>query len=99
MDRISLRRIDRRGEELPDSPLVKEGSEATLVSSPSPSDHVIRMTEEVRSGYVGGGATTVGPGEDLLDYERRKQWTPNMQEILAKLRTFESGSPVIDREG
>lgn len=98
MDRASLRRIDRRGDELPDSPVVRVDSEATLVSSPLPSDHATRTTEEVRSGYAGGGATMVGPGEDLPDYEGKKQWTPNMQEILAKLRTFESASPVINRE-
>jgi hypothetical protein len=35
----------------------------------------------------------LGDGKVALDEERMKQWTPNMQEILAKLRTFESTTP------
>lgn len=77
-----LGRMDRRGEELPDSPVVREGSEATLVASPSDLDPGI--THEARSGEANRG---------VQDHERMKQWTPNMQEILAKLRTFESVSP------
>jgi len=71
------------------SPVVREDSESTLVSSPSPSDLVSRITHEARSGDV----NHLGAGEDVPDHERMKQWTPNMQEILAKLRTFESRSP------
>lgn len=83
--------VDRRGGELPDSPLVREGSEATLVSSPS--DPTPRIIHEARSGEVDRGATMLGTGEGAPDYERMKQWTPNMEEILAKLRTFGGGSP------
>ena len=89
----SLKRIDRRGSELPGSPFMREGSEATLVSSPSPSDLTTRTTHEARSGDADRHATTLGVGAVGPDYERAKQWTPSMQEILAKLRTFESGSP------
>lgn len=86
----SLGRMDRRERELPDSPVVREGSEATLVSSPSPSDLLPRIIHEARPGDTDENVTMPGNGDD---YERMKQWTPNMQEILAKLRTFESGSP------
>lgn len=89
----SLRRMDRRERELPDSPVVREGSEATLVSSPSPSDLLPRMIHEARSGATDRDATMLGSRKASSDCERVKQWTPNMQEILAKLRTFESGSP------
>jgi len=82
----SLRPMDRCGEELPDSPVVREGSEATLVASPSLSDTTSRITHETRSGDAGQ--------EGVQDCERMKQWTPDMQEILAKLRTFGSGSPI-----
>jgi hypothetical protein len=88
-----LRRMDRRDGELPDSPVVREGSEATLVSSPSSSDLLPRMTHEARSSDGDQDARMLGNREPVSDYERMKQWTPNMQEILAKLRTFESGSP------
>ena len=74
--------MDRRGEELPDSPVVREGSEATLVASPSDLDPGI--IHEARLGEANRG---------VPDDEGMKQWTPNMQEILAKLRTFESASP------
>lgn len=90
---IGLRRMDRRYGELPDSPVVREGSEATLVASPSSSDLLPRMTHEARSGDADQEDGVQGSGEVALDYERMKQWTPNMQEILEKLRTFESGSP------
>jgi len=86
INRTSLRFMDGRGGELPDSPVVREGSEATLVSSPSTSDLASRVTHEARSGDAGR--------EGVPDCERMKQWTPDMQEILAKLRTFGSGSPV-----
>ena len=89
----SLRRMDRREVELPDSPVVREGSEATLVSSPSPSDLLPRMIHEAGSGDRDQEARMLGNREAGLEDERMKQWTPNMQEILAKLRTFESGSP------
>lgn len=92
--RAGLRFVDRCGGELPDSPIVREGSEATLVSSPSPSDLTSRITCEARSSDANRGAMMLRPGEDVPDYERMKQWTPNMQEILAKLRTFESASPI-----
>lgn len=91
-----LRRMDRRERELPDSPVVREGSEATLVSSPSPSDLLPRMSmvHEARSGDSDQDVVMMlGDREVAPDYERMKQWTPNMQEILAKLRTFESRSP------
>jgi hypothetical protein len=88
-----LRQMDRRGGELPNSPVVREGSEATLVSSPSPSDLAPRITHEARSGNWDRDPGMLGTGEVVPDDERMKQWTPNMQEILAKLRTFESGSP------
>lgn len=88
-----FRRMDRREGELPDSPVVREGSEATLVSSPSPSDLLPRITHEVGSGGTNQDATMLGNKEVAPDYERMRQWTPNMQEILAKLRTFDSGSP------
>lgn len=93
INRISLRQIDRRGE-LSDSPVVREGSEATLVSSSLASDLAARMAHEERSGDVGRTATMMGTGKNAPDYETMEQWTPNMQEILAKLRTFESGSPI-----
>ena len=93
INRTSLTSMDRRGE-LPDSPVVREGSEATLVSSSSPSDLVSRTTHETTSGEGGRDAMMLGTREDAPDYERMKQWTPNMQEILAKLRTFEGGSPI-----
>lgn len=83
----NLRRIDRRGSELAD---MREGSEATLVSSPS--DQAVRTTYETKSSSEDRDATMLGAGEDVPDYEGMKQWTPNMQEILAKLRTF-GGSP------
>ena len=69
---------------------MREGSEATLVSSPS--DQAVRTTYETKSSSEDRDATMLGAGEDVPDYERMKQWTPNMQEILAKLRTF-GGSP------
>lgn len=89
INRTSLRRIDRRGSELPDSLVMREGSEATLVSSPSPSDLAARTTHEGGPGDADRNAAMLEVGED----ERMKQWTPSMQEILAKLRMFESGSP------
>lgn len=85
--------MDGREVELPDSPVVREGSEATLVSSPSPSDIHPRITDEAGSGDRDQEAVLLGNREVAPDYERTKQWTPNMQEILAKLRTFESASP------
>ena len=84
----------RRGGELPDSPVVREGSEVTLVSSPSQSDPTSRIPYETRSGEAGQDGTTLGTGEGVRDYEMMEQWTPNMEEILAKLRTFGSGSPI-----
>ena len=75
----SLRRMDRRDEELPDSPVVREGSEATLVASPSSSDLLPRMTHEGRSGDTDQEARMLGSREITVDYERMKQWTPNMQ--------------------
>lgn len=78
----SLRLMGGCGEELPDSPVVRGSSEATLVASPSDLDPGIM--HEPRSNEANRG---------VPDYERMKQWTPNMQEILAKLRTFESASP------
>jgi hypothetical protein len=89
----SFRRIDWRGSELANSPVMREGSEATLVSSPSPSDLAARTIHEAGAGDSGRDATMLEAGEQARDYERMRQWTPNMQEILAKLRTFESGSP------
>ena len=94
VNRTGLTPVDRRGGELSDSPLLREGSEATLVSSPSPSDLMSRITHEARSGDRGRDAAVLGAGENVPDDERMKQWTPNMREILAKLRTFESGSPI-----
>lgn len=88
-----LGRMDARGGDLPDSPILREGSEATLVSSPSRSNLASRITHEARSGDGDRDSTMLGTGEVVPDDERMKQWTPNMQEILAKLRTFESGSP------
>ena len=88
----SLIPMDRRGGELPDSPVVRQGSETTLVSSPS--DPASRIIREARSSEADQDVTMLGTGEGAPDYERMKQWTPNMEEILAKLRTFESGSPV-----
>lgn len=88
---VGLVPMDRRGGELPDSPVVREGSEATLVSSPS--DPTSRGTHEARSG-ADRDAAMLDAGEGAPDYERMKQWTPNMEEILAKLRTFECGSPI-----
>jgi len=86
----SLRRIDRRrGSELPDSLVMREGSETTLVSSPSPSDLAARTAHGGGPGDADRNAAMLEAGED----ERMKQWTPSMQEILAKLRMFESGSP------
>jgi hypothetical protein len=92
----SLIHMERRGGELPDSPVVREGSEATLVSSPSPSDPASRITQEARSGGADRDASMLGTGEGVPCYGRTKEWewTPNMEEILAKLRTFESGSPI-----
>lgn len=87
----SLRRMDRRGAELPDSPVVREGSEATLVSSLS--DVVLEITHEPRPCSTNRGVAMVANGKIAPGDERMKQWTPNMQEILAKLRTFESTSP------
>ena len=89
----SLRRIDRRGSELPDSPVMREGSEATLVSPSPPSDLAAQTPHEAGLGDTDRGATMLEAGGDVEDYERLRQWTPNMREILAKLRTFESGSP------
>jgi hypothetical protein len=86
--------MDRHGGELPDSPVVRVGSEATLVSSPSPSDSMSRITRETRSGETDREPRMLGTGEIAPDYERMRQWTPNMEEILARLRTFESGSPI-----
>jgi len=84
--------MNRRGGELPDSPVVREGSEATLVASPSQSDSTSRIQNEAGRSEAGGDATTLlGTGEGV---ERMEQWTPNMEEILAKLRTFGSGSPI-----
>lgn len=93
IDETSFRPMDRCGGELPDSPVVREGSESTLVSSPSPSDLRSRIVHEAGPGDANRDATMLGAGEDVPDDERMKQWTPNMQEILAKLRTFESRSP------
>jgi len=87
----SLTAMNRRGGELPDSPVVTGGSEATLVSSPSQSDLTSRIQSEAGPGDVDGDATTLCPGEGA---KRMEQWTPNMEEILAKLRTFGSGSPI-----
>lgn len=84
---------DRRGGEPADSPVVREGSEATLVSSPSPSDSALRIVREARSDEVGRGGM-MEAGEDVPDHKRMEQWTPNMEEILARLRTFEGGSPI-----
>ena len=90
INRTSLTAMNRRGGGLPDSPVVTRGSEATLVSSPSQSDPTSRIQYEAGSSEA-GGATTLGAGECV---ERMEQWTPNMEEILAKLRTFGSGSPI-----
>ena len=87
----SLTAMNRCGGELPDSPVVRGDSEATLVSSPSQSDPTSQIRYEARSSEADGDATTVGAGEAA---ERVEQWTPNMEEILAKLRTFGSGSPI-----
>ena len=87
----SLTAMNRRGGELPDSPVVRGGSEATLVSSPSQSDPASRIQNEAGSGEAGEDAATLGTGEGV---ERMEQWTPNMEEILAKLRTFGGGSPI-----
>lgn len=89
----SLRQIDRRGSELPDSPVMREGSEATLVSPSSTSDPAARTSHEARLGDGDREGAMLGAGGDVGDYERLRQWTPNMREILAKLKTFESGSP------
>jgi hypothetical protein len=88
---VSMRRVDRRGAELPDSPVVREGSEATLVSSPS--DILPQIVHGPRWGDTNRGVAMLGDGKVALEDERMKQWTPNMQEILAKLRTFESTTP------
>ena len=84
----SLTLSNRRGGVLPDSPVVREGSEVTLVSSPS------QIPYETRSNEASRDATTLGTGEGAQNDEKVEQWTPNMEEILAKLRTFGSGSPI-----
>jgi hypothetical protein len=89
----SLTATNRRGREPADSPVVREGSEATLVSSPSPSDSASRIAHEARSDEAGRDGTMEG-GESVSDCKRMEQWTPNMEEILARLRTFEGGSPI-----
>ena len=93
IDGTSLTATNRRGE-FPDSPVVREDSGATLVSSLSQSDPTSRILHEARSSEANPDATALGTGEGVRDYERMEQWTPNMEEILAKLRTFGSGSPI-----